>query len=126
MSIIATIAGAVIMGGIVGLIPFFLGKKKGFQTLGTVGLLGCILANFLIGLYGSIPVCIVFLIIIAVKKSTPAIQSTPQNTYQGVTGNTYQNTGIPMQNTQISVCPFCGAQLGAGEVYCSSCGRKVK
>lgn len=65
---IASIIGALVMGGIVGLIPYFYAKNKFEEKLGMVGLLACVLCNFISGLSLSIPCCIVFLIIILVKS----------------------------------------------------------
>lgn len=67
-SIFGTIIGALIAGVIVGLIPFFLGRKWGKQRLGTVGLVVCILCNFLLGLMLSVPACLVFVIIMLLTR----------------------------------------------------------
>ena len=48
VSAISSIVGALVAGVIVGLIPFFLGRKWGKQQLGTIGLVVCILCNFLL------------------------------------------------------------------------------
>lgn len=64
---IARIIGALVMGGIIGLIPYFFAKNRGNETLGMVGLLACVLCNFISGIYLSIPCCIVFGIIILLK-----------------------------------------------------------
>ncbi len=62
------LVGALIMGIIVGLIPFFLGKKKNNEGIGTAGLIACVVCNIALGLLLSIPCCIIFVIIILVKS----------------------------------------------------------
>ena len=62
-----TLIGALIGGIIVGLIPFFLGKKRNNEGIGTAGLIACVVCNLLLGLLLSIPCCIVFVILILVK-----------------------------------------------------------
>lgn len=71
-SLIATIVGSIVMGGVVGLIPYVAGKKKGLESMGQVCLVLCILGNFIAGLYLSIPVCLISLVGILVKKGTNA------------------------------------------------------
>lgn len=71
-SLIATIAGAVVMGGVVGLIPYFVGKKRGLESMGQVCLILCILGNFIAGLYLSIPICLISLAVLLIKKGVNA------------------------------------------------------
>lgn len=63
-----TIVGALVAGALIGLIPFFLGRKYGKATLGAVGLVVCILCNFLLGMLLSIPACLVFVLIILLTR----------------------------------------------------------
>ena len=62
------LVGALIMGIIVGLIPFFLGRKKNNEGIGTAGLIACVVCNIALWLLLSIPCCIIFVIIILVKS----------------------------------------------------------
>lgn len=66
--LIGTLIGALLGGVIIGLIPFFLGRKYGKSTLGIVGLVVCILGNFLLGFFLSIPACLVFVLIILLTR----------------------------------------------------------
>ncbi|MDE6621229.1 MAG: hypothetical protein K2K74_12215 [Lachnospiraceae bacterium] len=65
---VGLLAGALIGGAIIGLIPFFLGRKWGKQQLGTVGLVVCILCNFLLGLWLSIPACLIIIIVMLLTR----------------------------------------------------------
>lgn len=129
---IGTIIGSLIAGCIVGLPPFIWARKKGHNTLGVVSILLCVLGNFILGLYLSVPICIIFLIVIAVKKSTTnTTQDTSQTVYQvesqdidmGETNNNQQTVSTDAQNV---FCPYCGVQVENSVVYCTNCGRKVK
>lgn len=128
----AIIIGALIGGCVVGLPPFIWARKKGYNTLGVVSILLCVLGNFILGLYLSIPICIIFLIVIAVKKSTTnTTQNASQTVYQvksqnigmGETNNNQQTVSTDSQNV---FCPYCGVQVENSVVYCKNCGRKVK
>lgn len=125
---IGTIIGSLIAGCIVGLPPFIWARKKGYNTLGVVSILLCVLGNFILGLFLSVPICIIFLIVIAVKKTT---QNTSQTVYQvksqdigiGETNNNQQTVSTDSQNV---FCPYCGVQVENSVVYCTNCGRKIK
>ena len=58
------ITGAIVAGAIIGLIPLICGIKKKKTNLAIGGLISCILAHFLLGLFFSIPCSIIFTIII--------------------------------------------------------------
>lgn len=62
------IIGALAAGFIIGLIPYFVGKHKGDVIFGIIGLTACVIANFIAGLYASVPICIVMVLIILFKK----------------------------------------------------------
>ena len=64
----AVIFGAIAMGAIIGLIPFFIGKSRGRTTLGVVFWVLCILGNFIAGLFLSVPICLVTVIILFVMN----------------------------------------------------------
>lgn len=128
----AIIIGSLIGGCVVGLLPFIWARKKGYDTLGVVSILLCVLGNFILGLYLSVPICIILLIVIAVKKSTT---NTTQNASQTIDQVKYQNIGMgEINNDQQTVstdsqnasCPYCGVQIENSVVYCTNCGRKIK
>lgn len=64
----ATVVGALVAGAIVGLIPFFVGRYVHNEQLGLIGLGACVVANFLLGLVLSIPVAIIFAVILLVTR----------------------------------------------------------
>ncbi|MBM6870088.1 hypothetical protein H7U37_11375 [Pseudoflavonifractor phocaeensis] len=66
--LIATLIGAIVAGAIVGLIPYFVGRYVNNQQMGLIGMAACVVANFLLGLALSIPVAIVFAVILFVTK----------------------------------------------------------
>lgn len=62
------IIGALLAGGLVGLIPFFMAKKRGFKTMGVVCLILCIAAGFIKGIFASVPVCLISVIVILIRS----------------------------------------------------------
>lgn len=126
------IIGSLLGGCVIGLLPFIWARKKGYNTLGVVSMLLCMLCNFILGMYLSVPVCIILLIVIAVKKSTT---NTTQNASQTVYQVKSQNIGMgeikdnqqtASMDSQNAYCPYCGVQVEKSVVYCTNCGRKVK
>ena len=67
----AVIFGALMGGALFGLIPGIIGYKRGKQKLATIGFISCVVGSFLLGLFLSIPICIIFTVIILIssKKS---------------------------------------------------------
>lgn len=64
--IIGYLVGSAVIGALFGLIPFFLGRKRGQEGLGTAGLICCIVGNLIFTGAGII-IAVVFSIIILVK-----------------------------------------------------------
>ncbi len=64
---IGAIIGSILMGAIVGLIPFLAAKSRGKAKLGKIAMVVAIVCNFLGGILFSIPSAIVFTVI-ALKK----------------------------------------------------------
>ena len=64
---IRIIAGGV-AGCVVGLIPFFLARKRSEMTLAKIALGVCIVSGLVLGLVLAVPICIVFVIVILTKK----------------------------------------------------------
>ena len=69
---IGVIFGALFAGGIIGLIPLILGINKGQKQLGIIGFACCIGGSFILGLLLSIPIAIVFTVIILNKANSPS------------------------------------------------------
>ena len=66
--LIGVIIGALLAGGIVGLIPFFIAKKKDFTVMGVVCLILCIVAGFIGGIFLAAPVCLISVIVILIRS----------------------------------------------------------
>ena len=66
--LIGVIIGALLVGGILGLIPFFIAKKKDFTVMGVVCLILCIVAGFIGGIFLAAPVCLISVIVILIRS----------------------------------------------------------
>ena len=97
--VFGTVFGAVVMGLLIGLIPFFIARKQNNGKAGIICLLTCALANFILGLYLSVPVCLICCIVLVVKNKKTA--AAPK------------------------ICPTCGAAVKDGMAYCENCGSKI-
>lgn len=64
----SVVMGSLVMGTVVGLIPFLVGRKLEAGSLGTIGLIACIVGNFVLGVFLSIPVCVGFVIYMVAKN----------------------------------------------------------
>lgn len=60
---LATMAGAVCFGLVIGLIPRAVAKKRNKEGMGEIAWAAVTLVNTLFGMYGSIPAAIIFIII---------------------------------------------------------------
>lgn len=60
--------GAFLGGCLAGLLPLFLGKYYGSGRLGDIGFLCCVAASMLLGAILSVPVAMIFSIIIFVRR----------------------------------------------------------
>lgn len=89
--IISIVFGSLMMGALLGLIPFFFGRKKGHDTMGLVCMLVCMLASFLAGLYLSVPACLISVIVIAVQKKTGGNTGPYSDPYRNQYPNQYPN-----------------------------------
>jgi MFS family permease len=75
---IGTIVGSLVSGALVGLVPLIMGLKKNFKGLAIGGFVACLVGSFLMGLLLSVPICVVFAVIIAVKAKKAGSQTTKQ------------------------------------------------
>lgn len=141
---IGLIVGSIGMGIVMGLIPFFIAKKNGRKDLGMIGIVICVFANFLSGIYLSIPACIAYSIamVIVTRKKKQDLIFTEQNEEttlsmenQNPSWNQQQNDAYHFQNQDISngdaswkpaFCQFCGAELNGTGLFCPKCGNRIK
>ena len=140
--IISRIFGSLCMGALIGLIPFLYAKKRGYDTMGLICMLICMLGSFLAGVFLSVPVCLISVIVIALQKDVkgsanpyqdPYINQNYQNIAPRYTGNLPeqgQNNGQQNRSAdgQFIYCPHCKAQLTPkpGTAYCTNCGKKLE
>lgn len=75
VTLIARFFGALLGGVLFGLIPFFVARSRGQQTLGVIALVCCIGGSLLAGLLLSVPTAAVFTIVALVRK--PAAPTGP-------------------------------------------------
>ena len=67
-SLLFKVLGGTVGGFLVGLIPFFIAKKRGDEKPARLALGLCTLSGVILGLLLAIPVCIVFVIIILTRQ----------------------------------------------------------
>lgn len=110
----AMIFGALMMGALLGLIPGIIGYKKDKQRLAIGGFIACVIGSFIMGLFLSVPICIIFTIIILVsgRKS----HQSPNDTGSAV--------HTPVPGPGAGHCVQCGNPLSQGQAFCSSCGMR--
>lgn len=66
--LIGVIIGALLAGGLLGLIPFFIAKKKDFTVMGVVCLILCIVAGSIGGILVAAPVCLISVVVILIRS----------------------------------------------------------
>lgn len=71
------IVGGLIAGALCGLIPYFVGKKRGQTTLGNAGLISSIIGGMIGGILLALPVAGVFALIIAARPANPTAGTPP-------------------------------------------------
>ena len=93
----AVIVGAIVMGVVIGLIPLIYGLIKHKYGFAIGGFFACVVGHFLLGLFLSIPLCILFSFLVynATKNKTQVIATqNAQATQQPVEQKTE-----PVKNT---------------------------
>jgi hypothetical protein len=72
------VAGSLIVGVLLGLIPLVLGRYLGQTKLGQLGFLISVVAGFIAGILGAVPVALGFSSTIFVRWRRSGIRSTPE------------------------------------------------
>ena len=68
---IGVIFGALMVGGLCGLLPFFVGLNRNNMVLGSAGLISCIVGGLILGMILAVPLAVIFtIIIVAVSASS--------------------------------------------------------
>jgi len=71
--LIGLIVGALVSGALVGAIPLILGLRRERKNLAIMGFISCIVGSLILGLLLSVPLCIIFvLLILFTKGNKPA------------------------------------------------------
>lgn len=109
----AVIFGALMMGAILGFIPGFIGYKKGKQGLAIGGFIACVVGSFLMGLFLSVPMCIIFTVIILISSKRNYRSQRPGS-----------NVHMPTSGSGVGYCAQCGKPLVPGQTFCASCGMR--
>lgn len=142
----AVIFGALIGGVIFGLIPGIVGYKKGKTGLAVAGFISCIIGSFLLGMFLSIPACIIFTVIICLSKDSqssptrsyvPPSYYTPsyseskkciqcQNPLDGTEQFCKRCGASQIKNENQGFCPSCGSKIESGLMFCVKCGTRIK
>ena len=74
--LIGVIIGAVVVGGLVGAVPLICGLIKKRTGLAIGGMAACLIGHFILGLIISVPLCILFVLLIFLTKKK---DNTPEN-----------------------------------------------
>lgn len=141
----AVIFGALMMGVILGLIPGIVGYKMGKQGLAIGGFIACVIGSFLWGVFLSVPMCVIFTVIILIssKKNDQSkdINSNISMPDSGSIGGYCVQCGKPLAPEQAFCsncgmrqpmssyphrCPSCGCEISENMTFCSKCGTKIK
>lgn len=117
--IIGLILGGLAMGYLCGLIPFFVGKKKGQQDLANTALIVCTISGLGLGILLALPVAIVFTVVIVNKKG--AVSASDAQNAVGVpptlsAGNKMCPKCAETIRLEALVCRFCNYQFNEDEV----------
>ncbi len=120
ISLGAAVFGSLVAGALIGLIPLILGQKRGMRGVGIGGFIGCIVGSFILGLFLSIPVCLIFTLIILLSKK--------KETSVPVTINQPMPTPVPTTPEPpvppMSKCSHCGGSIAQGQPFCPYCGAR--
>ncbi|MDB5812146.1 MAG: hypothetical protein JWN94_4268 [Betaproteobacteria bacterium] len=62
------VVGALVVGTVLGLIPFFVGRHCGQTRFAIVALVTSIVAGVIAGIIGALPVALIFTVVIFIKR----------------------------------------------------------
>jgi hypothetical protein len=108
------IIGGFVAGSLCGLVPFFMGRRKGQQDLATIALLVCAFCGMILGILLALPAAIVFTIVIVNKGSSARASNADLAT----------GTQLPPPASS-KVCSQCGVQLAPDAKFCGVCSHPL-
>jgi len=102
------IFGALLGGAIVGLLPLIVGLRRGRRTFAFVSWASCIGANFLLGVFLSVPVAVVLTVIVCCleRRGTRGVVCPPE---VEPVRNIYE--GAPVRVSQVEQPDYAGSPL---------------
>ncbi len=100
--------GAFLGGAIIGLLPLIVGLRRGRRTFAFASWASCIVANFLLGIFLSVPVAVVLTVIVCCLERRDARGAVgPQEA--GPVRNIYE--GVPLRVSQTEQPDYAGSPL---------------
>ncbi len=69
-SFILNLLGAIAIGCLFGLVPYFVAKHRGHAKLSKGSLIACAISGAIFGLFGSVPMAVIFTIVTLLQKKT--------------------------------------------------------
>ena len=69
---IGVLFGALLVGGLCGLLPFFVGMNRNKVALGIAGLVSCSVGGLILGILLAAPIALIFTVIIVATKGPSA------------------------------------------------------
>ena len=100
--------GALLGGAIVGLLPLIAGLRRGRRTFAFASWVSCMVANFLLGIFLSVPLAVVLTVVVCCMEKQGAKDILgPQEAEPA--RNIYE--GVPMRVSQVEQPDYAGSPL---------------
>lgn len=110
---IAMMIGGFVAGSLCGLVPFFVGKRKGQTNLAVIALLVCAFCGMILGILLALPAAVVFTVIIVIRANSARASAA-----------IIAAGGPQAYSTGARICPRCSSQLGLDAHFCNACGHQ--
>jgi MFS family permease len=100
--------GAFLGGAIIGLLPLIVGLRRGRRTFAFASWASCIVANFLLGIFLSVPLAIVLTVVVCCLERRGSQDAVCLQEGEPVR-NIYE--GIPVRGSQVEQPDYAGSPL---------------